>query len=531
MANKRELEDGEEFAGKRLKQAEIEEEDAVGEAATQDEGGDALKLRIDNFDKYITKKVVEKLLVKHELSFDKVKIIPKSGYAIVHCNRSQSIEIKHKLHNLEYKNRNLFISEEKDTGNNNQRVKEAKVMVFDDSTSPSEKIALQTTPLYQIPYEKQLEIKHSDFKGLMKRWKNELLKYFPKKRFKNAVSNYDEDEGKSSQSDATPLQKIKALAPEQRSIVQLNWVLESIKEHDGLPCKLLPTIPSPKTEGYRSKYEFTFGRDLVGEKTCGFLLGLYKEGVHAVLNPNDLLHVSEKGKAIANMLQEYVKDQEYDVYDRIKQKGVYRSALVRTLGSGECMIMLQINPTSLSIEEIEQEKTQFKAFVVSNTTVSINSLFIQLSSETFNGFKDETPSELLHGTPFVTENILGLSFQISPTSFFQVNPSGTEVLYDKIREITLYAAEDAKKHVLIGGDYVFVTKEDLNPYLAKEEEKEEDEPNTNPGVVLLDLCCGTGTIGISMAKHVKKVIGVEMVAEAIEDAKKNALANGIFTNL
>jgi tRNA (uracil-5-)-methyltransferase len=320
----------------------------------------------------------------------------------------------------------------------------------------------------------------------------------------------------------------------------LNWVKEAIKDHDGMPCPLLPTIPSPKTEGYRqdsklisrSKYEFTFGRDLEGEKTCGFLLGLYKEGVHAVLNPSELLHVSVEGKKIANMLQDYVKEQEYDVYDRIKQEGVYRTALVRTLGSGECMIMLQINPTLLSEKQIEEEKIKFKDYIINHSAgpdkkLSINSLYIQLSSDSFNGFKDETPSELLHGTKFVTEKILGLSFQISPTSFFQVNPTGTEILYAKIRELTLKAAEDAKKHVLIGGDYVFVTKEDLNPYVSQPEEVQV-AANTNPGVVLLDLCCGTGTIGISMAKHVKKVIGVEMVAEAIEDAKKNAVANGIL---
>ena len=100
-------------------------------------------------------------------------------------------------------------------------------------------------------------------------------------------------------------------------------------------------------------------------------------------------------------------------------------------------------------------------------------------------------------------------------------------MYSKIREITLQAAKKASEKAF-DGEYVFVEKED-----AICDENSNNPLNRNvvmgsePGIVLLDLCCGTGTIGMTMAAHVKKVIGVELTADAIEDAKKNAALNGM----
>lgn len=137
-----------------------------------------------------------------------------------------------------------------------------------------------------------------------------------------------------------------------------------------------------------------------------------------------------------------------------------------------------------------------------------------------------------------------------------MNPTATEVLYSEIRDITLAAAKEAsstpsKAPVEKDGNTVdqaeekTVVQAEEKP-VGQAEEKPVDQAEEKPvdqaeekivdqaeekaeegGVVLLDLCCGTGTIGISMAQHVKKVVGVELVAEAIEDAKKNAAANGL----
>jgi tRNA (uracil-5-)-methyltransferase len=213
------------------------------------------------------------------------------------------------------------------------------------------------------------------------------------------------------------------------------------------------------------------------------------------------LNVSSNAKAIANFLQDYARKSELDVYDRVEQKGFFRLALVRTLQSGQCMVMLQVNPTDISPEDLEKEKQLFTECLLGHETVdfTINSIYWQESTEKFNGIKDDMPMTLLHGTPQVVETLMGLQFEISPTSFFQVNPPATELLYNKIKELSLEAASDAKVHG-VGED---------------------------PGVVLLDLCSGTGTIGISMAKSMKKVIGVELCPEAVEDAKRNTTLNGL----
>lgn len=70
-----------------------------------------------------------------------------------------------------------------------------------------------------------------------------------------------------------------------------------------MDCELLDTIQSPEVNGYRTKCEFTIGKDLEGKPTVGFLLGLYRDGITAVLSPNDCLHVSDKAKQVAKAME------------------------------------------------------------------------------------------------------------------------------------------------------------------------------------------------------------------------------------
>ncbi|NXI14015.1 TRM2 methyltransferase, partial [Irena cyanogastra] len=100
---------------------------------------------------------------------------------------------------------------------------------------------------------------------------------------------------------------------------------------------------------------------------------------------------------------------------------------------------------------------------------------------------EQSPYQLLHGAPHIFEELFGLKFRISPDAFFQVNTAGAEVLYQAVGELCQATGD----------------------------------------TVLLDICCGTGTIGLSLAHRVSKVIGVEVVEKAIEDAEWNAAFNGI----
>ena len=470
--------------------------------------------------------------------YKNIKTVPKWTYCLIHFDNQQDLkDAKAVIDNgdISYRNRvwscEVFHQKQRSGGQKPNYIQ-------DDDRSPKERIADQTTPLWKLSYEEQLELKQKQVHKSLSKLKQELFKFFPKSP-DATLPPFDEKT-------QTPLQYIKSLdSSELRAKIQLAWLKKAAKEFQGSPCELLPILPSPTVNGYRSKCEFTFGRDLDGEKTCGLLLGLFKEGVHAVLNAKDCLHVSPTAKTIANAFEEYVSNSPYDVFCRIKKEGVYRIVLVRTLMSGENMVMIQINPTGLSKEELAKEKDEMKAFLLkrlAENNVSLNSFFYQESADVFSGFKEGVPTELLHGTPFITERILGQQFQISPSSFFQVNPTATEVLYSKIREITLDAAKRATEKAL-DGEYVFVEKSEVLESEQQETSNDSTNPNANveqeeqaiveeainneaPGVVLLDLCCGTGTIGITMASHVKKVIGVELTADAIEDAKKNAALNG-----
>lgn len=121
----------------------------------------------------------------------------------------------------------------------------------------------------------------------------------------------------------------------------------------------------------------------------------------------------------------------------------------------------------------------------------VDTLLIQRSSEGHSGIKDHLPFETLLGSGIVQQELLGIKFSISPTSFFQVNTGVAELMYQYVR------------------DQCSTTSEKSLPNL------------------LFDLCCGTGTIGQLMASAFDRVIGIDIVESAILDARNNAEANEI----
>jgi len=125
--------------------------------------------------------------------------------------------------------------------------------------------------------------------------------------------------------------------------------------------------------------------------------------------------------------------------------------------------------------------------------------FLLITNDSFGDVVQSDRTEILFGKDFLTEEILGLKFRISPFSFFQTNTKGAEVLYQRARDYILENATDAESDQII----------DLHDK------------------VVFDLYSGTGTIAQIIAPVVKKVIGVEIVAEAVEAARENAKENGL----
>lgn len=270
------------------------------------------------------------------------------------------------------------------------------------------------------------------------------------------------------------------------------------------------TLPSPAPNNYRNKCEFSIGSNVDGQPAVGFTMGLFRDGVVAVAAADECVHVAASHKQIARHLLALICAPADDgtlfpVYDRRTHCGVWRLLVVRSNSRGEHMIGVQINGSSLSAAQLAALKERLVAWFVQPTANQqslppIVSLQLQTSSSKNHGVDASLPFEVLHGADHIYEYLQGddgakepLRFRIHINSFFQVNTPATELLYAVIRDRAL---------------------DGLMPQ----------------NCVLLDLCCGTGTIGISLAAAFKRVIGVEMVKEAVDDAKHNAEINGV-TNI
>ncbi|KAI7864128.1 S-adenosyl-L-methionine-dependent methyltransferase [Spinellus fusiger] len=282
--------------------------------------------------------------------------------------------------------------------------------------------------------------------------------------------------------------KIRCL-PKER-IHQITWAFNNTKNS---LCEFLDPIGSPIVNGYRNKCNFTIGNDNNGEVTVGFQLGRYVNGHTTVLGSSQSVAVSDHAKRIAKAMEDYVKASVHDVYTMVTKKGTWRSISVRTQRSGEAMINIQINISDIAVEEIEKEKiklTEFwREFQEKETDIKLKTVLFNTS---FVGTKREYKDEkwdILIGDGYIHEDMMGLKFRISNEAFFQVNTPAAEKLFEKCAE---WCTLDSKK-----------------------------KP------VLLDICCGTGVIGLTMAKSVSRVIGIDCDEQAIKDAHVNAKLNNI----
>ncbi|CAL9687485.1 unnamed protein product [Knipowitschia caucasica] len=149
---------------------------------------------------------------------------------------------------------------------------------------------------------------------------------------------------------------------------------------------------------------------------------------------------------------------------------------------------------TLSPTELAEHKAALVDFFTTGpgSVCQLDSLFFQESAMT-RCTHEESPYQLLHGVPYIYEEILGFKFRISPDAFFQVNQAAAEVLYRTIRDLC------APSH----------------------------GTGTVGGGTLLDVCCGTGAIGIIASPRLHRVLGVELVEQAVEDARHNSALNNV----
>ena len=245
---------------------------------------------------------------------------------------------------------------------------------------------------------------------------------------------------------------------------------------------------SPVVYGYRNKMEYTFGNE---EKDGPLSLGLHKRGsFYDVLNTPDCRIVDPDYLQIMDAVRNYFSGKEAGFFHRITHQGYLRHLLIRRAsGTGEILVALV---TTGQIEEAYEQPllNGFKECVLALeketklTGKLTGILHIRNDSPADTIQSDRT--DILYGKDWFYEELLGLKFKISVFSFFQTNSYSAEVLYRTARDYVGGIGEDA---------------------------------------TVFDLYSGTGTIAQLMAGTAKKVVGVEIVEEAVEAAKENAALN------
>jgi tRNA (uracil-5-)-methyltransferase len=277
-------------------------------------------------------------------------------------------------------------------------------------------------------------------------------------------------------------------------------------------CPLEPIVGSAVTTAYRNKSEFSVGYNAEMKPAVGFLMGKFIEGTVTVESIAEVPHVPDIAKALVACLGSFVSASAGDgllPYNKHGHSGFWRMLSVRnSAATRQCMCLVQVDPKERTAEQMDAFRAQllqhFRTTIIDNEEWAaanggyrLVALQLQLYSGVSNAAPEGTPIELLHGAEAcIHESLMGLDFRVSQSAFFQINVAQTEVLYNIAARFAALPAVDAP-------------------------------PSVKAQHVLLDVCCGTGTIGQSLANRVGKVIGLEMSGAAVEDAKANAKANQI----
>lgn len=258
--------------------------------------------------------------------------------------------------------------------------------------------------------------------------------------------------------------------------IKKQTVNDAFERIGGLSLKAEEILSINEPVYYRNKAQLPVGLDEKGNLTIGF----FSRRTHRITDtPECLLHREEFNRIIPTV-RSYILENPVTVYSEESGKGLIRHLYLRhARNTGEIMVCLVINGDTLPKKEKLIEK-------LLDTGLNIKSVIVNINKEKTNVVLGEK-CITIYGSDYIEDILCGLKFRISPLSFYQVNPEGTELLYGKAKEYAALTGEET----------------------------------------LLDLYCGTGTIGLTMADSVKKLIGVEIIPQAIENAKENARLNGI----
>ena len=259
---------------------------------------------------------------------------------------------------------------------------------------------------------------------------------------------------------------------------KLKW--ESVKSDfvkAGLPeVEILPLVGSPKESEYRNKAQYPIS----GDGKDGYKIGFYAPKSHRVTEASDCMLAPAVFSEIISELRTFFQKYSLTVYDEETGHGLLRHIYLRRGEvSGEILLTLVINGNTLPHHDELCD-------IISEKFPNIVGLLLNINKENTNVILGEKFITLF-GRDYIIDTLAGVNLRISAPAFYQVNHAAAELLYAKAK------------------DLLCPTKDDL----------------------LLDLYCGAGSIGLSMAKEVGELIGVEIVEPAVVCARQNALDNSI----
>ncbi len=244
-----------------------------------------------------------------------------------------------------------------------------------------------------------------------------------------------------------------------------------------------PILPSPRQDGYRNKMEFSFGDEVKGGRLS---LGMHKKGSFYDIVTVEGCRIADRDfTAILTATRDYFEEAGVSFYQKMRHSGYLRHLLVRKAAkTGQILVSL------VTSSQTEGDGGLLQGWRDCMLALPLEGRFAGILHTVNDSLADviqNDRTEILYGEDSFCEELLGLSFRITPFSFFQTNSLGAEVLYEKVRE------------------YVGSTR----------------------GKVVFDLYSGTGTIAQVLAPVAEQVVGVEIVEEAVAAARENAVRNGL----
>ena len=326
----------------------------------------------------------------------------------------------------------------------------------------------------------------------------------------------------------------------------------------GAACPLRGIVRSPVLQGYRNKCEFSIGPGDTGLATVGFNVGSFAEGYAAVASGERCLHVSPAARQLAAWMQAHLRDASaLPFWDKRRSGGFWRLLTVREGGMALCsgagwrkwlvadpaagaaqgmeaaadalpaswegqpaprngaevLCLVQVNPTGHAADVVRAECAALaaalrQAAAAAHPPMPLGELLLQVHTGCSNAAPADAPLMPLddyteaagpRSEGALHERLFDLRFRVSPDAFFQVNTASAEALYELAGEWASCGAD---------GD--------------APSEAEAASP-----AVLYDVCCGTGTIGLTLARRFASVVGVDICEAAVRDAAANSAANGV----